>query len=101
MLPLCKKPDGEADSRAEPPATSARGTAGKLACLAVWSAATEIEAAHAGQGSKRGTINPGVVVRRSSFETTALEMPAGFGRMHHHAILHAMGGRARTYGQAM
>jgi hypothetical protein len=37
--------------------------------------------------SKRGTINPGVVVRRSRFETTALEMPAGF--------------LTRTCGQAM
>ena len=27
------------------------------------------------------------MVRRSSFETTALEMPAGFGRIHHHANL--------------
>jgi len=35
------------------------------------------------------------------FETTALEMPAGFGRIHHRANVHAMGGRARTYGQAM
>jgi hypothetical protein len=51
--------------------------------------------------STRGTIDPGAVVRRSWFETTALEMPAGFGRMHHRANLHAMGGRARTYGQAM
>jgi hypothetical protein len=41
------------------------------------------------------------MVRRSSFETTALEMPAGFGRIHHRANLRAMGGRARTYGQAM
>lgn len=37
--------------------------------------------------SKRGTIDPGVVVRRSGFETTALEMPAGFGRIHHRAKL--------------
>jgi hypothetical protein len=51
--------------------------------------------------SKRGTIDLGVVVRRSRFETTALEMPAGFGLIHHRANLHAMGGRARTYGQAM
>jgi len=27
------------------------------------------------------------MVRRSSFETTALEMPAGFGRIHHRANL--------------
>ena len=53
------------------------------------------------QGSKRGTIDPGVVVRRSRFETTALEMPTGFGRIRHRANLHAMGSRARTYGQAM
>ena len=39
------------------------------------------------QDSKRGTIDPGVVVRRSRFETTALEMPAGFGRIHHRANL--------------
>ena len=51
--------------------------------------------------SKRGTIDPGVVVRRSRFETTALEMPAGFGVFTIAPILHAMGGRARTYGQAM
>jgi hypothetical protein len=37
--------------------------------------------------STRGTIDPGVVVRRSWFETTALEMPAGFGQMHHRASL--------------
>lgn len=37
--------------------------------------------------SKRGTIDPDVVVRRSWFETTALEMPAGFGRNHHRATL--------------
>jgi hypothetical protein len=49
----------------------------------------------------RGTINPGVVVRRSWFETTALEMPAGFGQFTIASILHAMGGRTRTYGQAM
>jgi hypothetical protein len=30
--------------------------------------------------SIRGTINPGVVVRRSWIETTALEMPAGLQR---------------------
>jgi hypothetical protein len=41
------------------------------------------------------------VVRRSRFETTALEMPAGFGQITIAPILHAMGGRARTYGQAM
>jgi hypothetical protein len=39
------------------------------------------------QGPKRGTIDPGVVVRRSRFETTALEMPAGFDRIHHCANL--------------
>ncbi|HZE23100.1 MAG TPA: hypothetical protein VE054_03825 [Blattabacteriaceae bacterium] len=50
---------------------------------------------------KRGTIDLGVVVRRSRFETTALEMPAGFGVFTIAPILHAMGGRARTYGQAM
>jgi len=53
------------------------------------------------QNSKRGTIDLGVVVRRSRFETTALEMPAGFGLFTIAPILHAMGGRARTYGQAM
>jgi hypothetical protein len=53
------------------------------------------------QGPKRGTIDPSVVVRRSRFETTALEMPAGFGVFTIAPILHAMGGRARTYGQAM
>jgi len=53
------------------------------------------------QGSKRGTIDPGVVVRRSRFETTALEMPAGFGLLTIALILRAIGGRARTYGQAM
>jgi len=51
--------------------------------------------------SKRGTIDLGVVVRRSWFETTALEMPAGFGLFTIAPILHAMAGRARTYGQAM
>jgi hypothetical protein len=39
------------------------------------------------QDSKWGTIDLGVVVRRSRFETTALEMPAGFGRIHHRANL--------------
>lgn len=34
-----------------------------------------------------GNNRPGVVVRRSRFETTALEMPAGFGRIHHRANL--------------
>jgi hypothetical protein len=41
------------------------------------------------------------VVRRSWFETTALEMPAGFGQFTIAPILHAMDGQARTYGQAM
>jgi hypothetical protein len=53
------------------------------------------------QGSKRGTIDPSVVVRRSRFETTALEMPAEFGLLTIAPTLHALGGRARTYGQAM
>ncbi|HZE82544.1 MAG TPA: hypothetical protein VE604_16710 [Candidatus Polarisedimenticolia bacterium] len=41
------------------------------------------------------------MVRRSWFETTALEMPAGFGLFTIAPLLRAMGGRARTYGQAM
>jgi hypothetical protein len=71
----------DADMRAEPPATSAKGNGGRTRRLAVWSAATEIKKQPTLEtNSTRGTIDPGVVVRRSGFETTALEMPAGFGQ---------------------
>jgi len=71
--------------RAEPHATSAGRNGGRTRRLAVWSEATKRSSQRWKQGPKRGTIDPGVVVRRSWFETTALEMPAGFSRIHHRA----------------
>lgn len=98
---MIQRSDGEADSRAEPPATRAGRTAGQARRLAVWSRATIKKQPTLETRFKQGTIDLGVMVRRSRFETTALEMPAGFGLLTIAPILRAMGGRARTYGQAM
>ena len=90
--------------RAEPSATSAeKSQRANLTSSVVWSESDKnnVSSQRWKQGSKRGTIDPGVVVRRSRFETTALEMPAGFGLLTIALIFRAIGGRARTYGQAM
>src|SRR6476619_6146130 len=85
---LIKQKYGEADLRAEPSATSAEKLSGRTCPRAVWSESdNNVSSQRWKQGSTRGTIDPGVVVRRSRFETTALEMPAGFGRIHHRANL--------------
>ena len=75
--------------RAEPSATSAEQSSGRIGRLAVWSVSDKnnVSSQRWKLGLKRGTIDPGVMVRRSRFETTALEMPAGFGLTHHRANL--------------
>jgi len=60
-----------------------------------------IQAANAGSKFQTGNNRPGCNGPSFWFETTALEMPAGFDRFTIAPILHAMGGRTRTYGQAM
>jgi hypothetical protein len=53
------------------------------------------------QNSKRGTIDLGVVVRRSSLKLRHSRCRRDLAALTIAPILHAMGGRARTYGQAM
>src|SRR4249919_585707 len=65
---MIQKSDGEADSRAEPPATRAGRTAGQARRLAVWSRATIKKQPTLETRFKRGTIDLGVMVRHSSLK---------------------------------
>lgn len=99
---LNKNIRGEADLRAEPRATSAKRNVGRTHRLAVWSTATEIKSSQRWkQNSKRGTIDPSVVVRRSGLKLRHSRCRRDLAESPSRRSCAQWVAGARTYGQAM